>query len=318
MDKNKIYQSLNELMTTNQKEFINIINQAVSNYKLKYKKELIIKRNELSLIDGTRPQHYYDSLKLIEEWIQKCIDEIKIYLKPICYPLFVYLFLELLEKYPNDAHKFLDLNREKYKAFNDEIDQLSKCQNIDGNIPLISQYMSSKAHIFIPNEIFNFFFHFLNTERLILVLEILNKHFERSNILSKMSQSDEEKNKFLLLNNSSEDIEIINSRTQIYYNKVNKDIIDNLAKGKSRRNQDSLLSKIIIPFPETANDFINVEDNCLKINKISPPTIGCFTLLNTNNKLNCIDMANEGGIIAFGFKNGEIIVCMLDKNINMK
>ena len=78
------------------------------------------------------------------------------------------------------------------------------------------------------------------------------------------------------------------------------------------------MSRIIIPFPETANDFINVEENCLKINKTSPPTIGCFTLLNTNNKLNCIDMTNDGGIITCGFKNGEIIVWVLDKSINIE
>lgn len=318
--KSALSQQLLELMNSNPKEFSNLLGQASSNFKKKYKKDLILKSDDPSLKDGSLPEHYFDSLKFIEDWIQKCIDEIKIYLKPICYPLFVYLFIGLLENHSENAHKFLNINREKYKAFNDEIDQLALCQfPINRNNPLIFKYLSSKSHIFIPNEIFNFFLHFLNTERLILVLEILNKYFERSNILSKMSQSDEEKNKFLLLNNSSEDIEKINCKTQIYYNKVNKDIIDNLSKGKGKgRNHDSLLSKIIIPFPETANEFINVEDNCLKINKTSPPTIGCFTLLNTNNKLNCIDMTNDGGIIACGFKNGEITVWVLDKNINIE
>jgi len=320
MDKNKPQLSqLLDLMNSNPKEFINLMDQAASNYKSKYKKDLIFKAKDPSLIDGSSPQHFFESLYRIEDWIQKCIDEIKIYLKPICYPLFVYLYFGLVEKHTEQACQFLNNNREKYKAFNDEIDQLALCQYpLDKNNPLVNKYLNNKTHIFIPNEIFNFFFHFLNTERLILVLEILNRYFERSNILSKLSQSDEEKNKFLLLNNSSEDIEKINCKTQIYYNKVNKDIIDNLAKGKSKRNYDSLLSKIIIPFPETANEFINVEDNCLKINKTIPPTIGCFTLLNTNNKLNCIDMTNEGGIIACGFKNGEITVWVLDQNINIE
>ena len=323
MDKNKqqqntLTQTLTEMMNRSPKDFRNIMDQIATNYYSKYKKDLLLKRNDLSLIDGSEAQHFFDSLTLIEDWIEKCIDEIKIYLKPICYPLFVHLYLQLLETHNKQAHKFLESNRKKYKAFDDEIEQLSKCQNININNPLIYKYLRSKVHIFIPNEIFNFFFHFLNTERLILVLEILNLYFERSNILSKLSQSDEEKNKFLLLNNTSEEIETINSKTQIYYNKVNKDIIDNLEKGKSKRNIDSLLSKINIPFPENANEFINVEDNCLKINKTSPPTIGCFTLLNTNNKLNCIDMTNEGGIIACGFKNGEITVWVLDKNINIE
>ena len=319
MDKRQLTQNnLLDLMTSNRNDFHNLLNYIGTKYKEKFHKFLLIKTNDPSSIDGSKAQHYYDSLSKIEDWIQKCIDEIKIYLNPICYPLFVYLYLRLLKLNTKEAHHFLSKNRNKYKAFDDEIEQLDLCQNLNPNNPLVNKYLTSKAHIFIPNEIFNFFIHFLNTEGLILVVEILNEYFERSNLLSKMSQSDEEKNKFLLLNNSSEDIEKINSRTQIYYNKVNKDLIDNINKGKSKRNSDSLLSRIIIPFPETANDFINVEENCLKINKTSPPTIGCFTLLNTNNKLNCIDMTNDGGIITCGFKNGEIIVWVLDKSINIE
>ena len=276
--------------------------------------------NEKSSRNGNSIEDYFESLRLIEDWIQKCIDEIRIYLKPICYPLFVHLYLELLKLAPNYAPKFLNDNKDKYIAFKDEIDKLSLIQYpLDKNNPLVDNYLLNKVHIFIPNEIFNFFYHFLNTKRLTLVLKILNNYFEFSNILSKISQSEGEKNKFLLLNNSSEDIQKINSRTEIYYNKINKDIIDNLTKAKKGgKNYDTLLNKIIIPFPESANEFLNSESNCIKINKNNPPTIGCFTLLNTNNKLNCIDMTNEGGIIACGFKNGEIIVWVFDKNINIE
>ena len=156
--------------------------------------------------------------------------------------------------------------------------------------------------------------HFLNTSRLILVLEILNKHFERSNVLPRLI-TDEEKNKFLLLNNSYEDIEKINIKAEIYCDKVNKDIISKLSQ---EENKDSILNKIIIPFPEISNEAMKDKDYPLKINKTSPPNIGCFTLLNTNNKLNCIEMTNDGGIIVCGFKNGEIVVWVLDQNINIE
>ena len=316
----ELEQSLFDLMNKDPKRFESVISQALKKYKTKCKEVSILKGDDLSLKDGSSPEDYFSSLIMIEEWIQKCIDEIQIYLKPICYPLFVHLYLNLINRHHSHAQNFLNENKNKYIAFKDEIDKLSLLQfPLDLNNPLVKNYLQNKVHIFIPNETFNFFLHFLNTKRLILVLEILNKYFERSNILSKISQSEEEKNKFILLNNSSEDIQKINSRTQIYYNKINKDIIDNLTKAKIRgRNYDSLLSRIIIPFPETANEFLNVDNNSLKINKKNPPTIGCFTLLNTNNKLNCIDMTNEGGIIACGFKNGEIIVWILDKNINIE
>ena len=141
-NKSNLSQQLSDLMNTYPREFSNLIGQASLDYQRKYKKILILKGDDPSLKDGSSAEHYFDSLKCIEDWIQKCIDEIKIYLKPICYPLFVYLFLGLLEKHTDSAHKFLNNNREKYKAFNDEIDQLALCQfPINKNNPLIYKYL---------------------------------------------------------------------------------------------------------------------------------------------------------------------------------
>ena len=137
MDKNKqqqqhtqILSTLSEYMTKAPKEFRNIMDQVATEYYTKFNKDLILKRKDIPLIDGSDAQHYFDSLTLIEEWIEKCIDEIKIYLKPICYPLFVHLYLQLLDTQNKKAHRFLELNRQKFKAFDDEIEQLSKCQNL--------------------------------------------------------------------------------------------------------------------------------------------------------------------------------------------
>ena len=325
MDIKEIKDQLVNLVESNPKELGSLMNQIASSYKIRYNKMLILKESGQNLKDGSSPSDFISSLKIIEDWIEKCLDEIKIYIKPICYPLFIYLYLELIVKFPPKDNpkgypKILEDYKNKYPVFSDEIDKLSLLKvPLDENDPLVYKFLKHKVHIYIPNEIFNFFLHFLNTERLILVLEILNKHFERSNILSKMSLSDDEKNKFILLSNSSEDIQKINCQTEIYYNKVNKDMIANIEKNKERgKSYDSILSKLIIPFPENVNEFLNIEDNYLKINKNSPPTIGCFTLLNTNNKMNCIDMTNDGGIIACGFKDGEIIVWILDKNINIE
>ena len=243
--------SLFDLMKQDPKKFSNVIKQATFNFKKMYNEVLTIKNEDQTLKNGSSPEDYFSSLTMIEDWIQKCIDEIRIYLKPICYPLFVHLYLNLLNsRHSVHAQKFLNDNKDKYIAFKDEIDKLSLLQYpLDINNPLVRNYISNKVHIFISNETFNFFLHFLYTKRLILVIEILNKFFERSNILSKISQSEEEKNKFLLLDNTSEDIQKINSRTEIYYNKINKDIIDNLAKAKKGGiNYDYLLSKIIILF----------------------------------------------------------------------
>ena len=305
------------LESLNQKDFNNFLKEAAENYEKIHNEQIIIDNKEKSsLKDGSSPHHYYKSLNDIENWIQKCIDEIRIYLKPICYPLYIHLYLSLINnRQYKHSENFLNYFRKTYKAFEEEIEQFALAKGkLDDNHPLKKKYIDNKTKIFIPDEIFKFFLHFLNTSRLILVLEILNKHFERSNVLPRFI-ANEEKNKFLLLNNSYEDIEKINCKTEIYCDKVNKDIISNLSKTE---NKDSTLNKIIMPLPEISNEVMNGKDNPLKINKTSPPNIGCFTLLNTNNKLNCIEMTNDGGIIVCGFKNGEIVVWILDQNINIE
>ncbi len=320
----KIESELNDLMNKNQKKFNDLLEKVVRAYKEKYNKEIYFQAKEnVQMLDGTSPQHYFKSLDMIEQWMQQCIDEIRIFINPICYPLFVYLYLELIKKNNwNDAKIFFNNYKDKYPAFKNEIESLGSLKppfNI--NLPVVSNYLLNKVHIFIPRTTFNFFIHFLNTNRLILVLDILNTYFERSNILSKVSQNNTEQdtNKIILLNNDSEQIETINSRTPIYYNKVSKDTVDTISKSKGRgKGERSILSKIIIPFPEQLNDFVNADVPNLKLNKTNPPTIGCFTILNTNNKLNCADMTNDGGIIACGFKNGEIMIWVLDKNINIE
>ena len=136
--------------------------KAANTYKAKFNKDIFFQTKEnVQMLDGSSPQHYFKSLDMIEQWMQQCIDEIRIFIKPICYPLFVYLYFGLVEKHSDNACQFLKDNREKYKAFNDEIDQLALCQYpLDKNNPLVNKYINSKAHIFIPNEIFNFFSFF--------------------------------------------------------------------------------------------------------------------------------------------------------------
>ena len=152
----------NYLMNCNQKEYANIMNIAASKYKEKYKKQLILENNDKSsLKDGSSPQHYFDSLTSIENWIQERIDEIRIYLKPICYPLFIHLYLDLINnKYTEEAENFLKDNRDKYKAFDDEINRFGLAKNpLDENDPLINKYLKKLIFIF-PMRLLIFFYIF--------------------------------------------------------------------------------------------------------------------------------------------------------------
>ncbi len=69
----------------------------------------------------------------------------------------------------------------KFSSFNNELENLRLLKEpINFSDPLISNYMRNKIHVFIPKTVFDFFIHFLNTNNLVLILDILNKYFERS------------------------------------------------------------------------------------------------------------------------------------------
>jgi hypothetical protein len=98
MEKNLEIQ-LNELMMKNNKKFVELIEKATFNFREKFNKEIYIKNREsLRILDGSNPSDFFASLEIVEDWIEKCIDDIRNYIRPVSYPLFVYMYLELLLK----------------------------------------------------------------------------------------------------------------------------------------------------------------------------------------------------------------------------
>jgi DNA repair exonuclease SbcCD ATPase subunit len=196
MEKNLEIQ-LNELMMKNNKKFVELIEKATHNFREKYNKEIYIKNKEsLRILDGSSPSDFFASLEIVEDWIEKCIDDIRNYIKPVSYPLFVYLYLELiLRDYWSEGRKIILKNlakeffqnfSQKYTAFHEELEQLGNLKEpLNISSPIVSNYLRNKIHIYIPRTIFDFFFHFLNTNNLILIIDILNKYFERSSKLFK-------------------------------------------------------------------------------------------------------------------------------------
>ncbi len=90
---------LNELMMKNNKKFLDLIEKATLNFREKFNKEIYIKNREsLRILDGSNPSDFFSSFEIVEDWIEKCIDDIRNYIKPVSYPLFVYLYLELISR----------------------------------------------------------------------------------------------------------------------------------------------------------------------------------------------------------------------------
>ena len=99
---------LNELMNKNQKKFTELIEKTTNTFKDKYNKEIYIKNKEkLRILDGSNPMDYFTSFDIVEDWIDKCIDDIRNYMKPISYPLFVHMYLDLILKDHWEKGKFI-------------------------------------------------------------------------------------------------------------------------------------------------------------------------------------------------------------------
>lgn len=90
---------LNELMMKNQKKFIELIEKTTANFREKYNKEIYSKtKDRLRILDGSKPSDYFISMEIVEDWIDKSIDEVRNHIKQVSYPLFVYLYIELILK----------------------------------------------------------------------------------------------------------------------------------------------------------------------------------------------------------------------------
>lgn len=117
--------------------------------------------------------------------------------------------------------------------------------------------------------------------------------------------------KFVLLNLTGEEIDRINGRTPIIHSKLRKDQEIPGRRGRGRGDKTGS-SKVIIPLPENFLESLPIETPNIKIDKSNLPTIGCVTILNTHNKLNCADLTNDGGIVVCGFKDGTITIWVLN------
>lgn len=127
-------------------------------------------------------------------------------------------------------------------------------------------------------------------------------------LFSKVKQDDQ-----FVLDVNSDEVERINN-TNFYHSLIKKDNNDSLQKIKKGKGDKSLQSRVLIPIPEHYFDSLPLDNSCVKLDSSNPPTIGCYTILNSHNKMNCCDFTVDGTMIAIGLKDGLINLWVLDSN----
>ena len=235
---------LSELLSKNPKKLQELLDKNYAAFNEKYPK--------LPLPTSAKIEDYFSSFETVDNWINNCFDDIRNYVKVISYPLYVHLFIDMmLKRLYNESKKFLNKFRHKFPAFENEINSFELLKDpFNKNNSIITNYIENKIHLYIPKTYYQFFFHFLSTNNLILVYNIINKHFESSIHLSKITQFDSAKNDyFFLMNETGENLEKI-CNMGVYYEKLKQDLdLTIKSKGKTK-TEKAILSKVMIPMPE--------------------------------------------------------------------
>lgn len=103
MNDKKFDALLDDLLEKKPTKFIEVFEKAYKKYYDRYgSKEIpnldLEKLQNQILFDGRHINDYNYSLESVDAWIDKCIDDIRNNLKVISYPLYVHLYLSMIQK----------------------------------------------------------------------------------------------------------------------------------------------------------------------------------------------------------------------------
>ena len=100
MTERKLENILKDILDKNPHKFVEIIENQYKNYREKYGDNLsdYDKLQTQILFDGRNIKDYSYSLESVDEWIDKCIDDIRNNLNVLSYPLYVHLYLSMIQK----------------------------------------------------------------------------------------------------------------------------------------------------------------------------------------------------------------------------
>lgn len=254
----------------------------------------------------------------LKEWIEDSLDQFRNDLMNLLYPLFIHIYLDLLfSNNLKEAKEFFKKNREDFH--NPELQTLeSICipQHLNEN-SLVSAYRTNKYNISMGKYAFDLFINFLErnemTDILVLVNQYLNikihqgikKNEEIEGLTEKINKSiNLETN---LYNTHTEDA--ILKDEQYRHDHLESFILG--LKNKSRE-KDHLPSYSFIK-----QEIENLKDLCKRVtvNENNLPSICCYTVMNTFEKLNCASISSDLKLLALGYSNHILEIHSLDGNL---
>lgn len=240
--------------------------------------------------DARSPDTYQETFESLKDWIESCLDRYRQELEKIMFPVFVHLFLAMIQKgYNTEAKQFFRTYSKMFKHTED-ISQLASIRNwSDFNTDYVENLLQNKFTIQMSRYSVTLLMSFIESSELTLLLSIINQHI---NIVQTSEALGTEP---VII---GDDSEIINTKPNLY-------LSSNPEEERPKRE-----AKLLLPTlnPNLMNSKQIDLDRKDKLSPDNLPNIVCHTLLNIEIELLCMDVSEDGSLIAAGCEDSSVRV----------
>lgn len=136
------------------------------------------------LKESTSPENYIRAYSMLKNWIDTSLEVYKPELLYIIYPIFIYIFLNLVPKSPIFARRFFDRFSPDFRInHSTEINRLFSVNSMDHikENEVASAFQENRYRITISRTTLNLLLYFLNENESVggsLVISVINQHIE--------------------------------------------------------------------------------------------------------------------------------------------
>lgn len=142
------------------------------------------------------PENYIRAYSLLKNWVDSSLEIYKSELRYIMYPIFIYMFLNLVKKDVFQARRLFDRYSSDFKLYHSsEINRLFSVNSVDHikENEIASAFNDNRYRITISRTVFNLLLYFLNENESVggsLIISIINQYLEPNvvNTVSSKSQ----------------------------------------------------------------------------------------------------------------------------------
>ncbi|KAL9536899.1 hypothetical protein MBANPS3_012272 [Mucor bainieri] len=262
----------------------------------------------------------------LREWIFNALDLYKNDLSTLLYPAFVHTFLHMMSKQLVDhAVDFLqDYKDDHMEHHGKDVEQLQQIKSASDlqHSSVARLYLSNKYNIRMPSIPFELFFQYIQDNKFIHLIRIVNQHLNIHIVTSKLSpmsatHGSADEGIAGHANNQLDDFHQATTVTIDSQDKADEDEID-LNKVKEEAIIETMqLDDIADAVPYRSTDIQAELDSLSELRKqvsqgsAALPSVCIYTFHNTHDMLNCLTISDDTTLVAGGFSESFIKVWSL-------